>query len=261
MSIKESITSKLKTISDNTPLVYEAGKAVGRKEGEKAEYDRFWDAYQNGGTPRQYHYSFAGYGWTDETFRPKHDIVMIKGSNINAFQYCEVTDLAKSLSDCGVCLDTSQATVLTAAFAYAKTATLPVIDFTSAKNAVGNLFLSCKNLERIEKLIVAETNTFSKVFDGCEKLKHLVIEGVIASDMDLHWSPLSKASILSVLGALSKETDENGDYVVSGKTLALSQAAVDAAFESAEGAGDGSLTEAWFFAQLGPSDNWTITLE
>ena len=36
-----SIAEKLTAIAENVPKVYEAG--------QKSEYDRFWDAYQNNG--------------------------------------------------------------------------------------------------------------------------------------------------------------------------------------------------------------------
>ena len=91
-----TVAEKLTRAKADYDEVYEAGK--------KAEYDRFWDAYQENGQPKQYFYAFAGIGWTDETFKPKHDIIFNQASNLNAFQYCAVTDLVKSLNDCGVVL-------------------------------------------------------------------------------------------------------------------------------------------------------------
>ena len=40
-----SIAEKLTTVAENVPKVYEAGK--------KAEYDAFWDKYQNNGKRTQ----------------------------------------------------------------------------------------------------------------------------------------------------------------------------------------------------------------
>lgn len=59
---------KLTTIAENEPKVYEAGK--------QAEYDAFWDTFQNKGGAMRYHYTFFGSHWNDTNFKPKYDIVL-----------------------------------------------------------------------------------------------------------------------------------------------------------------------------------------
>lgn len=59
-----SIAEKLTTVAENQQRVYDAGK--------QAEYDRFWDAYQQNGTRGSYSYAFGGVAWTDETLKPKY---------------------------------------------------------------------------------------------------------------------------------------------------------------------------------------------
>ena len=61
-----SIAEKLQTIAENEPKVYEAGK--------KAEYNRFWNAFQQNGNKRNYRNAF--YAWIDETYNPKYPIVI-----------------------------------------------------------------------------------------------------------------------------------------------------------------------------------------
>jgi hypothetical protein len=61
---------------------------------------------------------------------------------------------------------------------------------------------------------------------------------------------LSKASIKSIMDVLSSTT--------SGLTITLSGAAVDKAFETAEGANDGRESSEWI--TLSTAKNWYVTL-
>lgn len=62
MTFKE----KLLTIAGNVKKVFDAGK--------KAEYNAFWDAYQQSGQRWNYSYAFASELWDDTTFNPKYSI-------------------------------------------------------------------------------------------------------------------------------------------------------------------------------------------
>jgi hypothetical protein len=208
-----TVAEKLTRAKADYDEVYEAGK--------KAEYDRFWDAYQNNGNRFEYYFAFAGIGWTDENFKPKYDIGM-KYSASQAFMYCKVTDLVKTLKACGVVLDVSRATTLASVFAYAETKTIPTLNTTGA-NAITSMFESCTKLEYIEKLIVKKATQYSYTFKNCPLLKDVVFEGEIGNDINFQWSTLlSKASIESIVGCLSD--------TATGKTLTLSRAAVESAF-------------------------------
>lgn len=83
-------------------------------------------------------------------------------------------------------------------------------------------------------------------------LRELRFQGSIQADLSVSQSKLlSKGSIQSLLSCLSG--------TVSGKTLTLSLQAVDAAFETAEGAADGSESAEWM-ALVDSKPNWTISL-
>lgn len=78
--------------------VYDVGYAVG----EQNAYDAFWDAYQQNGERTNYTQGFSGYGWTDETFKPKYPIIANEArymfayvtiSNINVRIYIVGTDI------------------------------------------------------------------------------------------------------------------------------------------------------------------------
>ena len=48
----------------------------GIEQGKQAEYDAFWNAYQENGNKTIYGYSFAGTGWNSENYKPKYPIVL-----------------------------------------------------------------------------------------------------------------------------------------------------------------------------------------
>lgn len=241
-----TIAEKLTQIAENEQKVYDAGYAKGQAEGggaydegfeagKVAEYDAFWDAYQDNGISKQYHYAFAGYGWNDATFYPKYDIVM-QSSCLGAFQYSKITDIAERLKECGIALDTSDCSNFQAMFAYATTKSLPTINTLKA-GSLTSIFTDCKSLERIEKLVVKENQQYKSSFDKCYALKHILFEGEIGNNLDLQYSPLSKASIESIVEHLSD--------TATGKTLMLSQTAVNNAF-------DGATIEGYEYVDLTP---------
>ena len=209
-----SIAEKFEVIADE---VYEKGK--------KDEYDKFWDSFQNYGNRTSYQSGFAGKGWNDKTFKPKYDIAPI-GNLGSAFQETELKDLAGALNECGVVLDTSQATTLTNLFYYSYfLITIPTIDSrgSTESNAFSKTFSICKKLKTIEKLILKEDGSqiFSSTFSNCLELENIVIEGTIGQNgFNVQWSTkLSSESIVSIIEALSETT--------SGLTVTLSQTAVN----------------------------------
>ena len=96
-----SIAEKLQTIAENEQKVYESGK--------QAEYDRFWDTYQNNGTKESYYYTFVD--WKKANFKPKYDIVPTKCQG--TFQYLfdgdgEPVDFVELLDELGITIDFSK---------------------------------------------------------------------------------------------------------------------------------------------------------
>lgn len=78
------------------------GMANGVTLGKSQEYNRFWDAYQQNGNRTNYTQGFSGYGWTDETFKPKYPIIAndarymfayVNISNINVRIYIAGTEI------------------------------------------------------------------------------------------------------------------------------------------------------------------------
>ena len=152
------IKDKLMTIAENIPMVYNAGVEQGKQE----QYDEFWDSLQENGKRRNYSYALVGYIFNVDTFYPKYDIIM-EGNASNAFyswnHYSEnktVLNLKERLEECGVVLDTSKATNLTALFCYGRFTEIPTIDCTGLSSASTQLFR--RNYEHLKKIELIKTN-------------------------------------------------------------------------------------------------------
>ena len=242
---------KLIQIAENEPRVYQAGIEEGVEQGRKAEYDAFWDDYQQNGERVNYNYGFYNKGWADASFKPKYNIIPTRANQMFAESY--ISDLVGILENCGVTLDLSQATNIYMTFYWCLNLTrVPVVDTRACTNdsqTFTYLFGSDANLISIEKLILKDDGSqpFANTFSGCYKLQEIRIEGTIGQN-GFNVSPctkLSKASITSIINALSSTT--------SGLTVTLSKVAVDAAFEG------GSAGAEWT-ALKNTRTNWTISL-
>ena len=193
--------------------------------GKQASYDEFWDNVQKKGSNLHYLYAFAGAGWSDATYNPKYPIKVTSAGNGNHIFY-----YAQRITDTKVPIDLSKAT-------------------TNLSNMFAN-----SGLVTIRKIIFGEgiTASWATQFTGCSKLENITAEGVLPQSIDIHWSTkLSRNSIESLIGVLSD--------TVSGKTATFSTVAVNKAFETSEGANDGSASAEWT-ALVNTKTNWTISL-
>lgn len=232
-----SIADKLKLIASNVQKVFDSGK--------KAEYDAFWDAFQENGNRKNYGYAFAGVGWYDETFKPKYNITIKTGSNY-MFGSTQITDLCKLLKDNNVELTTTGSTGATcyAMFSGAsKLLTVPALDFSTA-TSTQSIFGNCRSLKSIEKIIISETNTnVGSMFLNCTSLESVIFEGTLAcSGLDVSaCTKLTVESLRSILRILST----NG----SGKAITL--ATVHQAIIESD-------TECIQYATAAKNAGWTI---
>ena len=199
-----SIAEKFEVIAD---AVYEKGK--------KDEHDKFWDNFQDYGNRTEYYSAFIGKGWNNTNFRPKYDIKPI-GNASSMFQQTSIEDLTNLLKNCGIILDTSQATSLSQLFYFSNNLTnVPEIDTrgtTAGGNTLTTTFNNCPKLKTIEKLILKDdgSQSFSNTFGVCPSLENIVIEGKIGQNgfKVPSCTKLTKASILSILKALSLNITE-----------------------------------------------------
>ena len=238
------------TDTDGVDIEVEYNKSWGMQ----TEYDRFWDYYQDNGYRKDYNQAFSGWGWYTDTFKPKYDmhptsaVEMFKNWNFGRSQ----VSIKQLLDSAGITLDLSKATSL---YGFANSSTeiteFGVIDVSSATTCYA-MFNYATWLRKVEKLIISNTTTnMSEAFAACRRLTDIILEGCVAVSINFKDSPLTKASITSIINTLSTTS--------TGQTLTLNLAAVNTAFETSAGAADGS-TSAEFATLVATKTNWTITM-
>lgn len=209
-----SIADKLTTIAENEVKVFNAGK--------EAEYNSFWDMLQENGKRYDYTMGFSGGSWNDETFKPKYDIKP-SWACVSMFNRTHITDLEAALNRSGVILDLSNNANYGDCFAYSKITVLPEITLASFASTTYNMFSNCTKLHTIRKLTFSEgmTINFTDTFPVCTALTNVEFAGILTGSISLKDSPLSKASIESLIGILSD--------TATGKTVTLKSSAVEVA--------------------------------
>ena len=197
-----TISEKLVLIADNTPKVYDAGHAMGKAEGKQAEYDAFWDAYQQNGNRTNYNMAFGGVGWTDETFKPKYPIAPVgNAATENTFYASEITNIPDGL------LDFSQVTYCYMTFRLSKLITAPPLDLSNCANGTSWLFGQCANLKEIKTVTVSEQVTYSNFVFSCAALEKITFAGTIGQALNFQWSPLlTNESVQSIIDHLKDLT-------------------------------------------------------
>lgn len=208
-----SIADKLTTVAENVPKVYEAGK--------QAEYDAFWDAFQNNGNRTSYAHAFRT-GWRDSIYNPKYPIVC-NGNNTaqNTYAYAGITDTK-----------------------------VPI----TIKGNNGSVFGGASSIKKILLLIVdSTTTTFSDWFIGMTRLTYIRwqgevngenVESEICRSVNLKDAPLDAPSLVSTVEALSVNA--------TGKSATFKSSAVDNA--------DWSTTEyASWDALIATKPNWSFS--
>lgn len=199
---------------------YASGYSEGVAEGKQAEYDRFWDAYQQNGNLRDYDCAFGYGGWNDAIYNPKYDIIT-EGDAAARQTFFTATWL----------VDTK----------------VPI--YINSGRLVMT-FNGATALKTIPYLYISEAvNGYNNPFGNCTALENITLDGVITMSISFAQSTkLTKESIESIWDALST--------TATGQTLTLSQTAVNNAFWDEEAGGLGA---AWD-SMCNEKSNWTISL-
>lgn len=234
-----STADKLTTIAENVPKVYEAGK--------KAEYDAFWDKFQQNGERKNYNNGFSGIYWDANTLKPKYNVTPTAAYMMfyNIRSDANI-DLVKIEEDCGMKFDFSKCTDFMYAFYTTGLVRIGVLD-TRAANGFGQFAAGNSTLHTIEKLILREdgSQTFSPTWFFPYSLKNVTIEGKIGNTLNFGSNgQFTKESIISIINALSD--------TATGKTLTLIKSLVASRF--------GSVDNAEWQALVASKPNWTISL-
>ena len=155
--------------------------------------DGFTDDYISNKT-NDMMYAFAGPHWRDELYNPTTPMLNL-GRTMNMFAYSNITDTK-----------------------------VPIGIVYSVNNA--QTFQNAQEMVTIREFVADDTVGMTLQFQNCYKLKNLTMGGTVGKSIDTRWCPLTKESILSVLGVMS--------ISVSGQTATFNTDAVNAAFTTDE---------------------------
>lgn len=201
----------------------------GYEQGKVDEKNAFENMFTYNWRRNSYRYAFSGQDWSgyvfSQTLRPTNVTAMFSGYNgvtlpepldlsgvtTHPAQMFDGADLIESLKDYG----------LPAPAQYNRT------------------FAGMSLCKKIAIVRVNEATTFNTPFQNCGALEDITFEGTIGQNgLSFQGSPkLNKASIISIINCLSTTT--------TGLTVTFSLTAVNNAFETSEGAADGSTSEEW----------------
>lgn len=198
---------------------YNSGKTDGIEEGKKAEQDEFWDTFQSNGNRTNYTYAFSYGQMKDNIYNPKYDV---KGDLMGAYNQTSVTDTKVKLLN------------------------------------VTNLYQAFRwsQIRRIVELNISESTSNLSVgaFEYANYLTDLTMTGILASSVSFGYSPLSVASIKSIISCMKdfSGTANEYKYTITFKTSAFE--ALEAEGTTAEYNG---VTCTW--AELIGFKKWNLT--
>lgn len=153
------------------------GYDAGYTDGQQAEYDRFWDAFQQNGNKTSYDQAFAYTHWTDDSFNPKYDVVCVGGvSARQAFYNGRMTSTK-----------------------------VPI----RVKNTPLNNTFSGSTIKTIVLLELDGVTGYNNPFSGCSALENITIAGSIDLSISFFASPLlTQASVQSIIDHLKDLTGQ-----------------------------------------------------
>lgn len=182
---------------------------------------------QHYGSRTNYENAFCSareYGyWTDTTFYPQYDI---RGTNFyqafSGFGYSLYTkqslDLSERLEECGVVLDTSNATTLRSCFGNSTIVRVPTLDCRNCENENGlNTVFGFCDVKTVDKMIVKRTQKFANTFRNTP-LVNITFEGEIGQNIAFTSPNLTVDSVKSVMLHLvdySTDTENKGKYTLT----------------------------------------------
>ena len=235
---------------------YDKGFDEGFIDGKQAEYDRFWDSFQDNGTKTRYHYAFCGEGWTQETLKPKYLIKPEAGNRGIRQMFMKCNWNNNSFIDFSLIkdkFDFSQCTEAENTFANCYIDNIDV-DFSNCTSLNQTFNHSDNGKTPNIRLKVSEKTVFYSTFSYGVHTKVTFTEDSVIGQNGLslkRQTQMEKSHITSVINALSTTTNN--------LSVELSLQAVNKAFETSEGANDGSSSVEWQ-TLVNTKTNWTINL-
>lgn len=267
--IADKIRTKLSSSDPINPQDFEDKIDAVYDSGKNAQYDEFWDAYQENGNRTNYRFAFAGCGWTADNFKPKYDIAITAINNnieLRTFDSVLISgSIKQTLESQGVELKFqnlgSTNTLFRFIYNCPNITELPILDFSSITGGDMGISMVCwlEELHTIEKLIFPTTKVYSTgtgegLLGYCPKLKNIVFEGVCCASLWLARSKeLTADSVDSILGHL-----DSGEYTGT-RTLTLPNEAVHT-YEAKYGSEYPDSVAARIALLNSEGANWTLAL-
>ena len=191
-----SILSICQAIAAKIRAVY----AKGKTDGEKAQYDAFWEAYFASQQRSKASYAIQGGGWDETTFKPDRTI---NAENLGVttanglFSYTSFMEFPQFLED-GV---------------------TPTLD-TSGFVSLNSFFANTKNLTHIHAPIdLSSCTNMSYAFAGASKLQKVTLKHI---EKVTNWTSVFNAS-----ANLTDIGQENDDFGYFSASVDLSKTAID----------------------------------
>lgn len=240
----QNIASKIRETTGKTDtmlLPSQMPQKIGEvyEAGQKSEYDRFWDAFQENGNRTNYECGFAGKGWTLETFKPKYDIKPI-GAYMMFRSVDMRVDLDTLLENAGIVLDFSGCKIMTYAFNASLFNSVGTIDCSSATNVTG--IFATDSLKTIKKFVPPAKEMGASDFGA--GLANITVDGTITESINFQKCPLTPESMMSIIRCLKNFWLEDAENLFS-RTLHFSEECWDALNEKYPTSSFGSPNPDW----------------
>lgn len=194
----------------------EAELEAAREEGRQAEYDRFWDNFQQNGNRTRYVYGFAGVCWTKETLKPKYPIKAEEGFRGCQCMFRDCNWNNPELIDYSLIkdkIDFSKCTMAAETFCCSWIDNIDV-DFSNCEQLSQTFATNDNgNMPHI-RLKVSEKAVFDRTFLYNSSTKELIFtnDSVIGQNgLNVQWTSLTHDSLMSIINVLKDySTDTSG---------------------------------------------------
>lgn len=239
----KNIAKTIRDVTNTEDEFYPVEMSEKIEEVAKASYDNgirvMWEAIQASGARTMYNAAFRYVNLNKDTFKPLYDIVPTNASemffncpmtkDIIIFPDTEKLSMSEIEKECGIVFDFSKCNDFTRTFSGIIFKDLNVIDITASTTSAqmtftfyGGYTSGRIGLQRIERLIIAETNVFTTTtFQHSIHLTYIGFEGVIASDINVSWSPLVPESMKKAIMCLKNYSGTGEEFT---KTIKFSEA-------------------------------------
>ena len=222
----------LKGLTNGNETGWNSGHTQGIKEGRQAQYDEFWDEFQQNGKRTDYRFAF-GCGWNTKTFKPKHPIIpkdAYKNQNAASQMFSYIGQSENKYLDLSEYpLDLTKVTQADETFqnAFLENIYVDVTDIRTNKLFNGSDMDRGSHPYKNVTIKCSANTTFSNPFFYANFDKLLFTEdSIIAqSGIDLKWAKglkSSKESFVNIINTLSATT--------TGLTVTFNKTAVNTAF-------------------------------